>query len=88
MKSSSDNEPIPRLAPDERLPPYAYAPRRYPHPTGDPSGHRFGVEPAVRCANTPKAFTCHGTPVPLSLVDSPLAATHSASASTRSFSLE
>jgi hypothetical protein len=44
---SSDNEPVPRLVPDEPFPPYAFVPGRNPHPTGDPSGHSFGVEPAV-----------------------------------------
>ena len=43
----SHNETVPRLVPDEPFPPYAYVPGRYPHPTGDPSGHSFGVEPAV-----------------------------------------
>jgi len=47
MKSSSDNEPVPRLVPDEPFPPYAFVPGRFPHPTSDPSGHSFGVEPAV-----------------------------------------
>ena len=36
-----------RLVPDEPFPPYAYIPGRSPHPTGDPAGHSYGVEPAV-----------------------------------------
>ena len=47
MKSSSDNEPVPRLMPEEPFPPYAFVPGCNPHPTGDPSGHSFGVEPAL-----------------------------------------
>jgi hypothetical protein len=35
--------PIPRLVPDEALPPYAFVPGRFPHPISDPDGHRFGA---------------------------------------------
>ena len=38
---------INRLVPDEPFPPYAFVPGRSPHPTSDPAGHSFGVEPAV-----------------------------------------
>ena len=41
---------VPRYLPDESLPPYAYLPRRAPHPTRDPAGHSFGhesVQPAA-----------------------------------------
>ncbi len=31
---------VPRLAPRLSLPPYAYVPGRFPHPTRDPDGHR------------------------------------------------
>lgn len=33
---------VPRLLPDEALPPYAYLPRQTPHPTRDPAGHSYG----------------------------------------------
>lgn len=33
---------VPRYVPELPLPPYAYLPGRYPHPTRDPGGHRFG----------------------------------------------
>lgn len=36
-------DPVPRLVPDEALPPYAYVPGRYPHPISHPDGHRFGA---------------------------------------------
>lgn len=41
---------VPRYLPDAPLPPYAYLPRRTPHPTRDPAGHSYGhesVPPAV-----------------------------------------
>jgi uncharacterized protein len=31
-----------RLVPDKPLPPYAFVPGRFPHPTSDPAGHSFG----------------------------------------------
>jgi hypothetical protein len=46
MNLSSD-KPVPRLVPDEPFPPYAYVPRRFPHPTADPAGHSFGITPAL-----------------------------------------
>jgi uncharacterized protein len=33
----------PRYLPDEPLPPYAFVPQLFPHPTRDPGGHSFGV---------------------------------------------
>jgi hypothetical protein len=45
--SSTDATPVARLLPDEPLPPYAYVPGRLPHPTADPAGHSFGIEPVV-----------------------------------------
>jgi len=36
--------PLPRYVPDLSLPPYAYLPGRFPHPTRDPEGHRFGAK--------------------------------------------
>lgn len=36
-----------RLVPDEPFPPYAFVPGRFPHPTSDPAGHSFGIEPPV-----------------------------------------
>jgi len=47
MNGCTHNEPVPRLVPDEPFPAYAYIPGRFPHPTSDPSGHSYGVEPAV-----------------------------------------
>jgi hypothetical protein len=47
MKSASNNGPVPRLVPDEPFPPYAFVPGRSPHPTSDPAGHSFGIEPVV-----------------------------------------
>lgn len=35
--------PPPRYVADLPLPPYAYVPGRFPHPTHDPGGHRFGA---------------------------------------------
>jgi hypothetical protein len=35
--------PVPRLVPDEPLPPYAYVPGRSPHPVSDPAGHSFNA---------------------------------------------
>jgi hypothetical protein len=34
----------PRYAPELPLPPYAYVPGRFPHPTRDPEGHRYGAK--------------------------------------------
>ena len=31
----------PRYLPDEPLPPYAFVPGRFPHPTSDPAGHSY-----------------------------------------------
>ena len=39
--------PVPRVVPDEPFPPYAFVPGRFPHPTADPAGHSYGVEPPV-----------------------------------------
>ncbi len=38
--------PLPRLAPELPLPPYAFVPGQTPHPVSDPRGHSFGVRPA------------------------------------------
>lgn len=38
-------QPVPRLVPDEPLPPYAYVSGRYPHPLRDPQGHSYGRAP-------------------------------------------
>jgi hypothetical protein len=40
-------ESVPRLVPEEPLPPYAFVPGRFPHPISDSEGHRFGVELAA-----------------------------------------
>src|ERR1700694_1437586 len=47
MNSSSDKGPVRRLVPDEPFPAYAYIPGRFPHPTADPAGHSFHIEPVV-----------------------------------------
>jgi predicted metal-dependent hydrolase len=36
---------IPRWAPDQPFPAYAYVPGRFPHPLSDPQGHSFGAKP-------------------------------------------
>jgi uncharacterized protein len=36
-----------RLLPDEPFPAYTYVPGRFPHPTADPAGHSYGIEPVV-----------------------------------------
>jgi hypothetical protein len=54
--SSSKTSPVPRLVPDESFPPYAFIPGRFPHPTGDPAGHSFGVEPVVPPKTEPERW--------------------------------
>jgi hypothetical protein len=44
MSGISEEQPIPRLAPDLPFPPYSYVPGRFPHPLSDPRGHSFGVK--------------------------------------------
>lgn len=44
---NAPSEPIIRLVPAEPFPAYTYIPGRFPHPTSDPAGHSYGVEPAV-----------------------------------------
>jgi len=36
-----------RFLPEEPFPAYAFIPGRFPHPTSDPAGHSYGVEPGV-----------------------------------------
>ncbi len=43
MCSTPDPSEVPRLVPDEPLPPYAFVPGRFPHPVSDPAGHSFGA---------------------------------------------
>src|SRR5476651_1184887 len=47
MNASSANSAVARLVPDEPFPAYAYIPGRFPHPTGDPGGHSFGLDPPI-----------------------------------------
>jgi len=54
--SSSEARPAARLLPDEPFPPYAYIPGRLPHPTADPAGHSFGIEPALPRAVEPQRW--------------------------------
>lgn len=42
MSEARRTRAIPRLLPDEPLPPYAFVPGRLPHPESDPAGHSFG----------------------------------------------
>jgi hypothetical protein len=46
MKSPEPNS-APRLLPNEPFPDYAYVPGRFPHPTSDPAGHSYGIEPPI-----------------------------------------
>jgi predicted metal-dependent hydrolase len=39
--------PVPRLVPDEPLPPYTFVPGQSPHPVSDPGGHSYGVRHAA-----------------------------------------
>lgn len=39
-----ENFTPPRYASNRPLPPYAYVPGKFPHPTSDPAGHMFGQE--------------------------------------------
>ena len=48
--------PLPRLAPERPLPPYAYLPGRTPHPTRDPEGHSYAAEAARAEAPGPDAW--------------------------------
>lgn len=50
----------PRWLPDEPFPPYAYLPRRAPHPTRDPAGHAFGREPAPVARPDPRDWRACG----------------------------
>src|SRR5947209_1764288 len=43
MSPPQEPSGVPRLVPDEPLPPYTYVPGRCPHPTSDPAGHSFNV---------------------------------------------
>jgi uncharacterized protein len=45
--NSPGTRPVVRLLPDEPFPAYAYVPGRSPHPTADPAGHSYGIEPVV-----------------------------------------
>ena len=47
--------PLPRLVPDELLPPYTFVPGQSPHPVSDPAGHSYGLR--------------HATPPPLDPAD-------------------
>ncbi|HZZ82439.1 MAG TPA: DUF309 domain-containing protein [Gemmataceae bacterium] len=44
---SERKDSAPRLIPDEPFPAYAFIPGRNPHPTSDPAGHSYRIEPAV-----------------------------------------
>ncbi len=55
VDQDNPGETVPRLLPDEPLPPYSYVPGRFPHPESDPAGHSFDIPRPV--------------PVPLSPLD-------------------
>jgi hypothetical protein len=46
MMSANENRLVPRLVPEEPMPPYAFVPGRFPHPESDPAGHSFGLDRA------------------------------------------
>jgi hypothetical protein len=48
--------PLSRLVPDEPVPPYAFIPGRWPHPTSDPQGHSFGIEPPLPAKVEPEQW--------------------------------
>ena len=48
--------PIRRLLPDQPFPPYSFVPGRFPHPTSDPAGHSFGIEPQTPAAIEPERW--------------------------------
>src|SRR5262245_4956580 len=49
-------DPIPRLVPDEPLPPYSYVPGLFPHPISDPSGHSHGLRHAFPGPLDPRSW--------------------------------
>ncbi len=55
-KDDSPIPPPPRLLPDRPFPPYAYTPRRHPHPIRDPEGHSYGMEVEEPAAPDPTAW--------------------------------
>ena len=46
----------PRYVAGEPLPPYAFVPGRFPHPTRDPRGHSYGVERKQTAALEPSLW--------------------------------
>src|SRR2546423_1345886 len=52
---------ISRFVPEQPLPPYSYVPGRFPHPTSDPAGHSYGVEPPKLAPFDPSAWQHHKT---------------------------
>lgn len=50
MNPPDENQPVPRLVPNEPFPPYSFVPGRFPHPESDPTGHSYGF---VRSPTTP-----------------------------------
>jgi hypothetical protein len=53
-----DGDSVPRLVPEIPLPPYRFVPGgRWPHPTGDPGGHSYGLEPP--CPDPPEPNRWH-----------------------------
>src|SRR5436190_73921 len=56
MTSASETPCVPRLVPEEPLPPYAFVPGRFPHPESDPAGHSFGSDRAPTAALDPERW--------------------------------
>ena len=56
MPSGQSGSALKRLLPNDPLPPYAYVPRRFPHPTRDPEGHSFRKRPEPETALVPERW--------------------------------
>ena len=49
---------VSRFAPEQSLPAYAYVPGHFPHPTRDPQGHSYGIEPRVEIPDPNRWQSC------------------------------
>jgi hypothetical protein len=56
MSTAGESQPVPRLAPEEPFPPYAFVPGRFPHPESDPAGHSFGKGRGASAALDPERW--------------------------------
>jgi hypothetical protein len=50
------NDSVNRLVPDEPFPSYTFVPGQFPHPTSDPAGHSYGVEPPIPAKVEPEQW--------------------------------